>query len=124
MTIQWYGAVHDQVYTELFQNSGTTEKDTYWKWTEECEKAFTDTKKQLTCTPILAYYNPDLELPVQTDSFKDCLGADLLHGGQPIEYAVRSLSSSQRKQARIEKEALSILFGLEKFDQYTYGRKK
>ena len=43
-----------------------TQKDTYLRWTEDCEKAFTDIKKQLTCTPILAYYNPDLELTVQT----------------------------------------------------------
>lgn len=100
-----------------------TRKDTHWKWTDKCEKAFTDIKIQLTCTPILAYYNPDLELTVQTDSSKDGLGAVLLQGGKPIEYASRSLSSSQRKWAQIEKEALSILFGLEKFDQYTYGRK-
>lgn len=50
-----------------------TQKDTYLKWTEDCEKAFTDIKKQLTCTPILAYYNPDLELTVQTESSKDGL---------------------------------------------------
>ena len=77
--------------------SGTTEKtrmqrhllDTYWNLTEillDCEKAFTDIKnKQLTCTHTLAYYNPYLELNVQTDSSKDCLAAVLLQCGKPIE---------------------------------------
>lgn len=69
------------------------------------------------------YFNPDLELTLQTDSSKDGLGAVLLQNGKPIEYASRSLTSAQRKWAQIEKEALSILFGLERFDQYTYGRK-
>ncbi|XP_062621337.1 uncharacterized protein K02A2.6-like [Saccostrea cucullata] len=100
-----------------------TRKDTPWTWTKKCEKAFNDVKKQLTCTPVLAYFNPDLELTLQTDSSKDGLGAVLLQNGKPIEYASRSLSMAQRKWAQIEKEALSILFGLEKFDQYTYGRK-
>jgi hypothetical protein len=30
---------------------------------------------------------------------------------------------AERKWAQIEKEALSVLYGLERFDQYNYGRK-
>lgn len=100
-----------------------TRKNAPWAWTKKCEKAFTDVKKQLTGTPVLVYFNPDLELTLQTDSSKDGLGAVLLQNGKPIEYASRSLTSAQRKWAQIEKEALSILFGLERFDQKTYGRK-
>lgn len=62
-------------------------------------------------------------MTLQTDSSKDGLGAVLPQNGKPIEYASRSLTLAQRKWAQIEKEALSILFGLERFDQYTYGRK-
>jgi len=45
----------------------------------------------------------------------------LLQGGKPLEYASRSLTDTEKKWAQIEKEMLAIVFGLERFDQYTYG---
>lgn len=47
----------------------------------------------------------------------------LLQDGKPVEFASRALKPSERKWAQIEKKALSMLYGLERFDQYTYGRK-
>ena len=46
----------------------------------------------------------------------------LLQEGRPIEYASRALTPSERNLAQIEKEALAVLYGLERFDQYAYGR--
>ena len=46
----------------------------------------------------------------------------LLQEGRPIEYASRALTPSERNWAQIEKEALAVLYGLERFDQYAYGR--
>ena len=40
---------------------------------------------------------------------------------KPIEYASRALTSVERNWAQIE-ETLPVVFGLERFDQYTYGR--
>ena len=34
----------------------------------------------------------------------------------------RALTPSERNWAQIEKEALAVLYGLERFDQYAYGR--
>ncbi|KAK3092083.1 hypothetical protein FSP39_025049 [Pinctada imbricata] len=99
-----------------------TRKNVPWNWSAECEQAFLEVKHKLTSAPVLAYFNPDLELLLQTDSSKDGIGAVLMQNGQPIEYASRSLTTAQRKWAQIEKEALSILVGLKRFDQYTYGR--
>ena len=77
----------------------------------------------LTETPVLAYFNPGKEVVLQVDSRKDGIGAVLLQDGRPVEYASRSLTVSERNWAQIEKEALSVLYGLERFDQYTYGLK-
>ena len=77
----------------------------------------------LTETPVLAYFNPGKEVVLQVDSRKDGIGAVLLQDGRPVEYASRLLTVSERNWAQIEKEALSVLYGLERFDQYTYGLK-
>ena len=100
-----------------------TRKATKWCWSQDCEKSFQAIKEQLTKAPVLSYFDSNEEIVVQVDSSKDGLGAVLLQNGQPVEYASRSLSDSEKKWAQIEKEALAVLYGLEKFDQYTFGRK-
>ena len=59
---------------------------------------------------------------IQVDSSKHGIGVVLLQEGHPLEYASQALSPSERNWAQIEKEALSVLYGLKKFDQYMYGR--
>ena len=42
--------------------------------------------------------------------------------GQPVAYTSRSLTETEKNHAQIEEELLSIVFGVEKFHSYTYGR--
>ncbi|XP_064622356.1 uncharacterized protein K02A2.6-like [Lineus longissimus] len=100
-----------------------TKKETEWDWSAACDQAFRTVKEKLTVAPVLAYFDSKKEVKVQTDSSKDGIGAVLLSGGRPVEYASRSLSNAQRSWAQIEEELLSVCFGLERFDQYTYGTK-
>ena len=65
----------------------------------------------------MSYFDSNEEIVIQVDSSKDGFGAVLLQKGQPVEYAPRSLSDSEKKWAQVEKEALAVLYGLEKFDQ-------
>ena len=60
---------------------------------------------------------------LQVDSSEKGLGAALLQNGKPLEYASRNLGSNKRRWSQIEKETLAIVYGLEKFDQFTHGRK-
>ena len=50
------------------------------------------------------------------------LGAALMKGGHPIAFASKSLIDVETNYANIERECLSVCFGLEKFRTYLYGR--
>ena len=98
-----------------------THKDTSWRWTEEQQLAF-DTMKQLVGEiTILKYYQPCEELTLQCDASEKGLGAVISQNGQLLAFASRALSRAEVNYAQIEKELLAVLFGLEKFRQYTYG---
>ena len=45
-----------------------------------------------------------------------------MQNGQPVAYASLSLTSVESNYAQIEKELLAILFGVEKFESYVYGK--
>ena len=42
---------------------------------------------------------------------------------KPISYASRTLSPSERNNAQIEREDVSLIFGVRKFHDFLYGRK-
>ena len=97
-------------------------KETAWHWTEEHDQAMDAIKKAVTEHPILSYYKPDEELTLQTDASETGLGCALIQHGQPIAYASRALLDTETRYAQIEKELLAVVWGLERFHQYTYGR--
>ena len=59
---------------------------------------------------------------IQTDASKFRLGTALLQGGWPIAFASKTLTDVDSYYANIERECLSVCFGLEKFHTYIYGR--
>ena len=98
-------------------------KDLEWHWTEHQDQAFQRIRQLVTKAPVLKYYEPTEELTLQSDASQTGLGAVLTQNGQPLAFASRALSDTETRYAQIEKELLSVVFGLEKFHQYTDGRK-
>ena len=100
-----------------------TRKEMEWEWTEVHDVAFEKIKEAVTTAPVLRYFDPNEETVLQCDASDTGLGASLMQKGQPVAYASRSLIDTERNYAQIEKELLAIVFGTEKFNQYTYGRR-
>ena len=97
--------------------------DAEWQWSKEQDDALEEVKKLVTEAPVLAYYDEKKELTVECDASSKGLGAALLQDGKPLYYASRALTPTEQRYAQIEKECLAICFSLERFHQYTYGRK-
>ena len=103
-------------------------KDQKWKWTTKTEEAFNVLKSKLTAKDtMLIHYDPTKEVTLAVDASPVGLGAVLSQntdkGEQPVAYASRSLSKSEKNYAQLEKEGLAIIFGIKRFHQYLYGRK-
>ena len=99
-----------------------------WKWSTDQQKSFNQLKDKLSSAPILTHFNEKLPLKLDTDASQYGIGAVISHilssvEERPIAYASRTLSKSERNYAQIEKEALSIIFGVKKFHHYLCGRK-
>ena len=100
---------------------------TKWSWSHSCEQAFLEAKQKLSSAPILVHYDPSLPLRLAGDASQYGVGAVIsqvsLNGDErPVAYASRTLSASERNYSQIEKEVLSLIYGLRKFHQYLYAR--
>ena len=92
-------------------------KDVEWHWTDHQDQAFQRIRQLVTEAPVLKYYEPMEELTLQSDASQTGQGAVLTQNGQPLAFASRALSDTKTRYAQIEKELLSVVFGLEKFHQ-------
>ena len=96
-----------------------------WDWNPSTDAAFQSLKAWICQTLLkvtLAYYDRSKPVVVQTDAIKYRLGAALLEGGYPIAFASKTLTDVETCFVNIERECLSVYFGLEKFHTYIYGR--
>ena len=80
----------------------------------------------ITLTRALAHYHPKLPVRLACDASAVRVGAVLFHryedGAQrPIAYAPKSQTQADKNYSQIEREALSIIYGVKKFHQYLYG---
>ena len=102
-------------------------KDTRWKWTEDCAKAFQHIKDVLVSSTFVTHYNPSLPLRLVADASPYGLEAVISHvmedrQEQPIAFASCTLFKSEQDYSQIEKEALALIFGVKKFHLYLCGR--
>ncbi len=125
--VLYYGKFLPNLASLLSPLHDLLKKDTRWRWSRECEHAFRQAKELLSSAAVLAHYDPRLPLRLAADASEYGVGTVLSHvypdnWERPIAYASRTLTASERNYAQLEKEALSLVFGVRKFHQFLYGR--
>ena len=98
-------------------------KETAFIWEANEQKAFEEIKTLISYAPLLKYFNPVETVEIQVDASSSGLGACLMQGNQPIKCASRALTETEKRYSQIEKEKLSIVYGITRALTYTYGRK-
>ena len=127
--LYWYGAILLQILTKPLNNTSTFESRVWPGVGQTRKRSVFRTFKSLQLeNNILVHYDFSLPLIMASYSSGYGLGAVLSHlmpngSEKPIAYASRSLSQIEKQYAQIEKEALSIVWGVWKFQTYLEGRK-
>lgn len=102
-------------------------KNVKFQWTLKEQTAFEDLKKALSSDRTLCFFDPGAEVILMVDASPVGLGAILLQekaeGWKMVACAAKSLTDTEKKYCQLEREALSIVFGIERFRYYLTGRK-
>ena len=122
-------------YAKFLPNLSTTLAPLYrlllkkakWTWDADQKEAFSEAKTRLTSSCAVMYYDPEKELVLLCDASPYVLGAVLSHQledgtEKPVAFANRSLAPLEKNYAQLDKEALAIIFGVKKFNDYLLGR--
>ena len=94
--------------------------------TEDLIEVINALKDKLVRAPILILPDFSKTFHLRTDASDSGIGAVLLQDSKsmlmPVAYASRTLRGGEKNYAVIEKECLSIVWAIEKFKYYLYGR--
>lgn len=118
-------------YARFFPNSAQVlypiyellKKSTKFKWNNECAKSFKLVKKMIASEKVLVHYDPNLLVKLICDGSQRGIGAAIFHTmkngeDKPIAFASKKLTPAQSKYSTIDREAMTIYFGVVKFQHY------
>lgn len=99
-----------------------------FRWGKSQQTSFDQLKTYIVNATQLSHFQDNLPLTLSTDASPFGIGAVISHlypdgSERPIAFASKTLDKHQVNYSQIEKEALSIIFGVKRFHQFLYGRK-
>jgi hypothetical protein len=125
--INYYGQFISNFSSKCQILNQLRKKNTRWNWTTDCQTAFKHLLDEISTATTLVHYDDKLPIVVATDASHYGLGAVIMHrysdgSEKPIAFASKTLTDVEIKYSQIEKEGLSIIFGVKKFHQFLAGR--
>jgi RNase H-like domain found in reverse transcriptase/Reverse transcriptase (RNA-dependent DNA polymerase)/Integrase zinc binding domain/Integrase core domain len=96
-----------------------------WNWTVECQEAFEACKKELCGDHVLMHYDSRKPIVITCDASDSGISGVLSHRvdgeEKPVFYISRTLTKAEKKYPILHREALAMVFSMEKFYKYVYG---
>ncbi|PIO55133.1 hypothetical protein TELCIR_23484, partial [Teladorsagia circumcincta] len=125
--INFYGNFVKDLHNLRAPLDALTRKDAVYTWTPECQSSFDKIKAILNSDLLLTHYDPNLPIIVAADASNCGIGATLSHrfpnGSEKVVYHTsRCLTPAQKNYSQIEKEALALIFAVQKFHRFIHGR--
>eukprot|EP00117_Sycon_ciliatum_P015218 scpid18577/ scgid6200/ Retrotransposable element Tf2 155 kDa protein type 1 len=102
-------------------------RDTKWNWGPTEQQAFEQIRNAMSTDAMLSHFSMTKNVVLQVDASGFGLGAVLLQEDEdgflrPVAYASRVLTAPEKNYSQIEREALALVFGANKFRQYLLGK--
>lgn len=112
--------------TTTFPLRDLLKKNVAFDWSDRHRQAFAKLKEQVSETKALGYFDIKDRTRVVTDASGVGLGAVLIQFNaenvpRVIYYASKSLSDCEKRFSTTEKEALALVWGVERFKMYLLG---
>ena len=122
-----YGRFLYDLATILAPLHDLLKKDAKWTWGPKQQESFNHAKQMLCSPEVVVHYDTSKPLLLICDASPYGVGAVVAHQMEdrsecPIAYHSRYLAQSEQNYAQIDREALAIISGLTKFQQYIWGR--
>lgn len=99
--------------------------EVFWEWDNECQKAFEGCKREICSDRILMHYDPKKPIRVTCDASDDGMCGIMSHiekgVERPVFFVSRTFTSAEKKYPILHREALAIVFAMEKFYKYVLG---
>lgn len=103
------------------------QKDKRWVWDEKCQQTFESCKRSLCSAKILAHYDPKKPIRISCDASDDGISGVMSHlidgEDRPVFCVSRRLTRAEKNYPILHREALAIVYALEKFYKYVLGQK-
>ncbi|XP_055585371.1 uncharacterized protein K02A2.6-like [Uranotaenia lowii] len=104
------------------------QEEVKFRWSKECQEAFKAAKQLLADDTILAHYNRNLPIKLYSDASKEGIGAVIVHvfpdsKERPVSFASRVFKKHESNYSVIDREALAIYYGVQRFSSYLSGRR-
>ena len=98
-------------------------KESLFIWEDHHQKCFQNLKDVVLDDATLVYFDTKINPTLETDASIKGLGVTLLQNDKPVAFASKTLTDAETRYACIERELLAIVYGVERFHTYLYGRK-